>query len=156
MQRRETKEPVVRRSRLERSEKAVAMIANVFVIAGILIAVIQLCQSRQTERTQNAINTINLTRSSEFLKAFARLKTAVETQTVLDKVGLIDDLNFVMNTYDNMALLYINDVADRCVLKNAIHPSLREIVDISDAFLYPKGSRQNVDKVLELMRNEAC
>ncbi|HKO95730.1 MAG TPA: hypothetical protein VJU86_01980 [Pyrinomonadaceae bacterium] len=132
------------------------MAANVFVIAGIIVALFQFFQSKRSEKVQNAINAINQTRSDEFLKAYARLKTAYNTGQAADQVTLIDDLNYVTNTYDNTALLYINDLADRCVIRKAMFSTVQELASIYDKVSVPKEYRQNIDKFLDQMKNENC
>jgi hypothetical protein len=137
-------------------EKPLAMAANVFVIVGIVLAVVSIFMTRQSERRQTAINAINTTRSNEFLKAYARLKTVYNSHQTADSVAMIDDLNYVMNTYDNIALLYSNHLADRCLLKDSTYPAVKEILAISDELSYPKESRKNVERVAALMEREDC
>lgn len=132
------------------------MLANVFVIVGILVAVISLFMTRESEKRQNAINAINTTRSSEFLKAYARLKTVYTSHQAGDSVTMIDDLNYVMNTYDNIAMLYSNHLADRCLIKDSTYPAIKEILAISDELSYPKESRKNVERVAALVEEEDC
>jgi len=143
-------------SKLNRIEKLVSMTANAVVIAGIFVAVFQLYQVKRTEKAQNAINAINQTRSSDFLKAYANLKTAYNSKKVEDNTSLVDNLNYVMNTYDHIALLYINDLADRCLIRNATYSVIKEISPICDAMSYPMEYRKNFDRVLVLMEKEAC
>lgn len=137
-------------------EKILAMLTNVFVIVGIFFAFVQLKASQRSEKIQNAINVINQTRSSDFLKAYARVKTAAQTKQVGDQISLIDDLNYVMNTYDNAALLYLNDRADKCMIKQATFSTVQELPAISDELSYPKDYRKNVDEFLKQMNAERC
>lgn len=137
-------------------EKILAMTTNVFVIVGIFFAFIQLRASQQSERVQNAINAINQTRSSDFLKAYARVKTAAQTKRADDQINLIDDLNYVMNTYDNTALLYLKDRADKCMIKEATLSSVQELPVICDQLSYPKDYRKNLDEFLKQMNVERC
>ena len=147
---------LARRSKLGKIERLLSMTANVVVIAGIFIAVFQLYQARVSEKAQNAINAINQTRSSDFLRAYARLKTAYNSKNVGDAASLIDDLNYVMNTYDHIALLYMNNLANRCVIKNATYLAITEISPICDSMSYPKEYRKNFDKLLVLMDKDVC
>jgi len=147
---------VTKQAVLSKIEKFLAMTANVCVIIGILVAIFQFSQSKRAEKVQNAINAINQTRSDDFLKAYARLKTAYSTGQANDQVTLIDDLNYVTNTYDNTALLYINDLADRCVIKKAMFSTVQELPSICDKLSFPKEYRQNIDQFLAQMRSENC
>ncbi|HEX8129847.1 MAG TPA: hypothetical protein VF527_12155 [Pyrinomonadaceae bacterium] len=143
-------------SKIEQLEKTLAMTANTFVIVGIIVAVISLHMTSESEKRQNAITAISTTRSSDFLKAYTRLKTVHQSHETQDAVSLIDDLNFVMNTYDNIALLYSNHLADRCLIKNSTYPAIKEILSISGALSYPKESIKNLEKVSALMEKEVC
>lgn len=137
-------------------EKPLAMTENVVVIVGVLIAVISLFTARQAERRQTAINAISVTGSSEFLKAYARLKTAAASHQTADSVTMIDDLNYVMNTYDTISLLYSNNLADRCLIKNSSYPAVKEILPISVELSYPSESSKNVKRLTALMEEEDC
>jgi hypothetical protein len=146
---------------LSKIEKPISLLANLATIAGIVglfIALFQFQQSKKSEKTQNAINAISQTRSSDFLKAYARLKTAHNSNSVKaeDTASLIDDLNFVVNTYDNIALQYINNIADRCVLAIAINSGIKEILPVCDKMSYPKEYKKNIDKLLALMERDHC
>jgi hypothetical protein len=112
--------------------------------------------TKESEKRQNAINAISTTRSSEFLKAYARVKTAYNSRKTEDAASLIDDLNYVMNVYDNIALLYINNLADRCTIKNSTYPAIKEVQSIADAMSYPKEYRKNIDRTSVLMEKENC
>ena len=137
-------------------EKGLAMLTNVVVIFGIYFGFAQLRAAKQSEKIQNAINAINQTRSSDFLKAYARVKTATQTKHADDQVSLIDDLNYVMNTYDNAALLYIKDRADKCMIKEATFSSVQELPAICETLSYPEGYRANLNEFLRQMTAERC
>jgi hypothetical protein len=143
-------------SKINKIEKFLSMTANLVVIAGIFVAVVQVIQMKKTEKSQNAINAINQTRSGDFLKAYARLKTVSKTQQVENATELVDDLNYVMNVYDHIALLYINNLADKCIIKHATYSATKELSVVCDAMAYPKEYRGNFDKFLALMEVEVC
>ena len=143
-------------SKLNLLSKLLSMAANICVIVGIIIAGLSLYMTKESEKRQNAINAISTTRSSEFLKAYARVKTAYNSRKTEDAASLIDDLNYVMNVYDNIALLYINNLADRCTIKNSTYPAIKEVQSIADAMSYPKEYRKNIDRTSVLMEKENC
>jgi hypothetical protein len=143
-------------SKIDRLEKPLAMTESVFVIVGIILVFVSLYMTDKSEKRQNAINAISTTRSSDFLKAYTRLKTVYNSHETKDAAVLIDDLNFVMNTYDNIALQYTNHLADRCLIKNSTYPAIKEMLSISHALSYPKESLKNVEKVSALMEKEVC
>ncbi|GEM_PF-2386032 len=139
-------------------ERAISFLANIAVISGIIFASIQITQSNKSEKRRIAIEAVSPTRSNDFLKAYARLKTAISTDSidVEDQTSLIDDLNYVMNVYDNVAIMYISDLADRCIIKNAVYSAIREFSSIVDTLSYPKEYRKNFDTLLALMKQESC
>lgn len=140
----------------ERIAKWLSMGANVVVIVGIIFAFVQFQHVKQSEKTQNAINAISQLRSSDFLKAYTRLKTASASKQTLDSTAVIDDLNFVMNVYDNVALLYVNDLADRCVIKNGTFVAVKEVSAICDSLSYPKEYRASFDRFVAMMSADVC
>lgn len=143
-------------TRIDKISKWLSIGANAVVIIGIILAFVQFSHMKRNEKIQNAINALNQTRSSEFLKAYTRLKTAQRGRNTQDTQTLIDDLNYVMNTYDNIALLYINDLADRCVIKGGTHTATKEVSSIFEALSYPKENRNNFDRFVALMDGHPC
>jgi hypothetical protein len=137
-------------------EKRLAMAENVVVIVGVVIALITLFVNWEAERRQTAINAISAMRSSEFLKAYARLKTVSASHQTADQVTMIDDLNYVMNVYDHVSLLYSNNLANRCLIKDSSYAAVKEILAISDELSYPPESRKNVERLAALMEEEDC
>jgi len=143
---------------LHRAEKLIQVLANVSVIAGIGFALIQVTESKRSERRRVAIDAVNSTRSTEFIKAYTRIKVTYQSKKI-DKPGkpiLIDDLNYVINVYDNVAILYLYDVADRCIIKEAALPAVTELSSMLEAFSYPSEYRHNFDPFLRAMSQEDC
>lgn len=143
-------------SLVDRIAKSLSMGANAVVIAGIIVAFIQFYYAKRSEKVQNAINAVNETRSRDFLQAYTRLKTASESKKPADTTTLIDDLNYVMNTYDSIALLYINGLADRCVIRNGTYAASKEMSSISKSMSYPTEYRANFDRFVALMETNPC
>lgn len=141
---------------LSKLARYLAMAADIVVICGIFVAFLHLYLENRSEKVQNAINAIAQVRTNDFLKAYARLKTAYNLKNVELSNDLIDDLNYVMNTYDHLALLYINKLADKCVIKDATYVALKEITPMCSSMSYPKEYRKNIDKLLKLMDKEVC
>ena len=135
-----------------------AVVANVVVLAGVGFAIQQIRSSNEKESRRIAIEAVGQTRSAEFTKAFRQLKAAYETKRIdqKDKEALIDSLNHVMNVYDHVAILYISNIADRCIIKDSIYSGAKEMSTICDAMAYPADFRTNFDKLLQLMDAESC
>jgi len=138
------------------AQSVASFLANVAVLIGIGFALIQLIQSDKSEKRRLAIEAVNQTRSSEFLNAYANLKTAYRDGQVKGAPSLRNDINFVMNVYDHIALLYNNNLADRCIIKGSIHSAVKDLSPICDAMSYPKEYRTNIDILLALMDQEHC
>jgi hypothetical protein len=154
-----------RSSRLEIAKNVASIIASL----GIVIAVIGLYQadtfekrrivlSDISEKRRIAIEAVGHTRSVDFLKAYRILKVTYHAKRVDPKTkeSLIDSLNYVMNMYDSIAIIYINDLADRCIIKDNIYFSCIEVATFCDAFSYPENYRRNFDTLLALMEQEKC
>ena len=70
-----------------------------------------------------------------------------------NKVELIDDLNFVMGTYENISLLYLKRLADHSIIESSIIPQINEINEMVDFFKYPNEYRENYNKLFNLISN---
>jgi hypothetical protein len=140
-------------------ERVLSILASLATAAGIFFAIYQIRLSNTIEKRGVAVEAIRQTRSSEFIKAFRQLKTAYETRQVeeKDKDSLIDSLNHVMNVYDDIAVLYLNDIADKCIIKDSIYSSAKEMSAISAALSpSPPEKREHFNSLLRLMDQESC
>lgn len=146
-------------------EPLVTVIGGVAIILGIYFAYKQLQLSTTLEKRRTAIEAIYQVRTPEFQNALADLKLANNSRKgkiVLDD-PMIDKVNYVMNVYDHIAMLYIDDLADRCIIKESTHSSIKELSKINDVLDYPVESaesqahyRQRFVAVLDLMQKETC
>lgn len=144
---------------LEVFERLLSILASLATAAGIFFAIYQIRLSNMIEKRGLAVEAIRQTRTAEFIKAFRQLKTAYETRQVdeKDKDSLIDSLNHVMNVYDDIAVLYINDIADKCIIKDSIYSSAKEMSAISTALSpSPPEKRAHFNSLLRLMDQESC
>jgi len=142
------------------------MLASIAIIVGIIFAYIQINQANDLEKRRTAVEAIRQTRSNEFLKAYARLKKeSLKTKQIVifpNKGNYtIDDVNYVINIYDYIAILYISNIADRCLIKDAVYEAGKDSSGIFDQILidgnpYPKEYRKNLDTFLLLMEKESC
>jgi hypothetical protein len=140
-------------------ERLLSILASFATAAGIFFAFYQIRLSNTIEKRGLAVEAIRQTRTPEFIKAFRQLRTAYETRQVdeKDKDSLIDSLNHVMNVYDDIAVLYINDIADKCIIKDSIYASAREMSAISAALSpSPPEKRGHFNSLLRLMDQESC
>lgn len=124
-------------------ERMISILAKFAVIIGIIFAFFQIIQSNRIERRSIAIETVKQTRSKEFIKAYTRLKTAYKSKQIKDQYSLIDDINYIMIIYDNIANLYINNLADKCIIKKSVYFAVRDFTPILDFMEYPTEYREN-------------
>jgi hypothetical protein len=147
-----------RDSLFKKVERVTALLSSVAVVAGVFFAVYQLKQSDAAERRRAAIESGGRTRSAEFLNDYRVLKAAYLRGHISEeeKVSLADPLNYVMNVYDGVALMYINNLADRCIIKDYVYEGAKEMAEISKGLSYPDDYRKNFDLSLRLMEKEQC
>jgi hypothetical protein len=153
------------RFRLRAIERKVSILASLAIVAGVFFAISQIRLSSAIEKRRVAVEAVRQIRSAEFIKAFRRLKTVYQTRQVdeKDKDSVIDSLNHVMNVYDDIAVVYINDIADKCIIKDGVYLSAMEMSDISAALSAsppenrnPPENRKHFDLLLKLMGEESC
>ena len=137
-------------------DRVVSVLANVAVVVGIAFAFVEIRRSSQAEMRRTTIEAIGPTRSPEFLKSYARLKTAVQKQEVADNSSVVDDLNYVMNVYDNVAILVISDLVEPCIVKDAVYPALEDFRAILRGLSQPEGDRQNLDIASSMLAQHEC
>jgi hypothetical protein len=135
----------------------VDLISKLSVIIAVLFVIFQLNQNDRLERRRIAIEAVNKTRQVEFIQAYARLKTFRQTKQVEEKQTFVDDLNYVMSVFDNIAILYLNGLADPCVIKNAIEFNLDEVLMIINSLEnYPIEYRRNIDLLKKKLEKKFC
>jgi hypothetical protein len=125
-----------------------AFAADVAVIAGILFAYIQIRQSRDIERCRVAMTAIEPTRSAPFLESYHKLKALHADDSALPSTELREPLYYVLNAYDNIAILCLRGLADTELVKASTYLSMKELVPILDSMKLPSESRTNIDLLL--------
>jgi hypothetical protein len=147
-----------RDSLLKKAERVAAFLSSVAVVAGVFFAVYQLKQSDAAERRRAAIEVVGRTRSAEFLRDYRALKDVYLRGHISEeeKKSLADPMNHVMNVYDSAAVMYINNLADRCIIRDSVYGGAREMSEISDGLTYPPEYKGNFDLFLSLMEKEQC
>jgi len=116
------------------------------IIVAVILGLLQLHQSNQSEKRLIAIEAVKQTRTVEFLKALTRLREGFENKKIDDMQIFRDNLNYVMGVYDNIAILYLNDVVDKYIIKDAVGSGLNTFVLIIDSIEnFPSKFRENID-----------
>lgn len=130
---------------------------SILIIISIVIAVFQFFQSQDNNEKRIAIEAITQTRSKDFIKAYTRLKTFCDHNQVSESIEianeLIDDYNYIMSIYEQIAILYNYDIVDKCVIKQ-IYSDLKEFSDII-TFMKFKHTEQ-FDIFLNHMKHLKC
>ncbi|MCD4652516.1 hypothetical protein K8T06_01110 [bacterium] len=154
---------------LENQQSWTTTLTNVCVIVGIIFIYFQLNQSYEQSEIEIAIHVIDETRTPEFLRSVARLKTAslnAKGQSLFKKtIGqiytkgdfsrnlncMIDDVNIVLSVFINCWNLDQEGLANRNLFRRGIYPEVREFSKILDALedLIPSNiNRREFDKFL--------
>jgi hypothetical protein len=128
-------------------EKVISVFANAAVIAGIMFAFYQIIQSNNFEKRRIAIEAISPTRSNDFLISYTKLINAYREKR-LSSISLNKDLYYVMNVYDNIAILYLNGLADKSLIKENSYTAIMNLELILTAMSYPEENRSNFDRLL--------
>jgi hypothetical protein len=131
--------------------------ANVAVIGGIVFAAIQITMTQRIERRRLAIEAASPTQSKDFLDSYSKLVEAYRADhDMLGADSLRDDLLFVMNVYDGVALLYLNGLLDNDIVERRLFEGMASIVPVLDSMKWPSGSRINFDAALRRMNARAA
>jgi hypothetical protein len=142
---------------LEASQQITAILANLVVVAGtvgVVLAYRQWQDAKRAEITQAAITAMSQTRTPEFLKAYSRL-VRVQRHPA-DATPDSDDVDYVVNTYDQIALLYLNGVVDRCLVKRAIEDALQTLSPLWANRSDLKKSTVNIESMRQAMQRARC
>ncbi|MCK5056366.1 MAG: hypothetical protein KAT34_06915 [Candidatus Aminicenantes bacterium] len=124
----------------------VTLFMKLSIVVAVILGLLQLHQSNQSEKRLIAIDAVKQTRTVEFLKALTRLREGFENKKIDDMETFRDNLNYVMGVYDNIAILYLNDVVDKCIIKESVESGLNTFVLIIDSIEnFPFKYRENID-----------
>lgn len=138
-------------------ERIISTLANIAVIAGIGFATYQVLQTDQIEKQRTAVEAIREIRSPAFLKSYARLKTAYINDDLDKSVEMVDDINYLMSVYDNIASLCANNLADKCIIKDSIFPSIRDLLKILKSISFcPKEDKNRFEAFVTSLARKDC
>lgn len=138
-------------NQFEKIEKIISIIANIAIISGIIFALVQVVQSSRFEKRRIAIESLAILRSNGFLESYDNLLGS-DPNIILFNSSLREDLNYVINVYDNIAILYLNGLADKNLIKRTIYPAIKQVVSILDSISYPKENRLNIDLLISELK----
>jgi len=133
----------------------VQMLANVAIVLGIVFAIAQLLQTRHIESIRLAVDATSPAGTREFLASYGKLVDAYhEDRDMLNTDSLRDDVSFVLTVYDNIAILYLHNLADRNIVEARVHDGMSQLIPILDAKKWPIEARSNLDAALTLMATQ--
>lgn len=145
--------------------KIVSFLANVAVVGGIYFAYTQINLSVTMEKQRIAIDAVSRARSPEFLKAYRQLKSVCERMppraTEQEKLALADPFNYVVSVYGQTERIYINNIADRCIIRDGVLSGVKEVTDkicgqcLTTTTCTPEYQTRLREFVI-LMENEPC
>jgi len=129
--------------------QVVSTMANLCVIAGIVFAYVQIRQARDSERCRVAMSAIEPTRSTQFLDHFRSLQRAYQEDPDLsNQPDIRESFFYVLNVYDNIAILCLRDLADEELVEASVHRAMRQFEPIVMAMKLSPQSQTNVDAML--------
>lgn len=133
-----------------RVSQAVSFGANLAVMAGILFAFAQIRQANRIQRCQVAMTAIEPTRSTLFLQAWRNLRQAYAIDPTMSSAEqFLDDMHYVLNTYDNISILCLRGMADEDLVRASTHVALKDLLPIMNAMKLSQQSRTNLDRLVE-------
>jgi hypothetical protein len=141
---------------LKISSGLIQALANLAVVFGIYFAYHQITQSNESDKKRTAIEAVSQVRSSDFLKAFARLKTNSYDSTPEGQHLKTDDINYVTNMYDHIARLYTSDLAEKCIVKDSTYYAIKDLSVICDKAECPPKNQENIVALLYILEREPC
>lgn len=122
---------------LELLVKITLIMANIAIVAGIIIALLQYNEATKFnesqiksaelfEKRKNGIEAVNKVYNNEFISSLAKLKGNKN----LKNNEMINAWNLVFNTYFSIATVYNNNIADKEIIKRSIKQEIIEFVDL--------------------------
>ena len=139
-----------------RAERVFSLLANIAVVVGLILVVYQINLANRSERKRLTVDSINETREKEFLESFKKRKGAQLSGSNSNRAALNDDLNYVANTYDRIALLYLAGLLDKCLVKRSIADALNELDPILVFMDYPDEYREQISFMFEQLKQLRC
>lgn len=135
--------------------KRTSVVANLAIVAGIIIGICQYREFKNNnkeqfnsadrfEKRKNAIEAINKIYNSEFINSLAMLKGNPD----LRNNDMTRALNLVFNTYSVIAIVYNNNIADNKIIKESIEQEVGTFVGLN---FYKESFTEEEKRALEKM-----
>lgn len=131
---------------IQSAEKLISILANLFVIFGVLFAIYQFWEIRDFEMKSNSMNLIQKTREPEFTRAFQFVSQEMRNGN-RDRDQVIESLNYLANTYDYISVLYFSGNIDKEIVKQSTYQAIDVLSDIFTFYKYPENRLVNFYKL---------
>jgi hypothetical protein len=146
---------------LELIEKFSVILGTFAVIGALIIAKSEFDLSKKTELKSTAIEALKEVRNIDFINSSIRLKKFIIEKKIIDSNSIDifnNDLNRVLNVYDNIAILYNNNLADKCIIKSNIYDAVSEILNLIDSIGSEKINKKmiNIKILVSNLQNQQC
>lgn len=102
------------------------VLANIAVVLGLAFAAGQIIQYRAQERVRIAVAATDVISSPQFLSAYANVTESQAHGAEMPQ----NDLLFVANVYDGIAILYLRGVADGAIIRSRLGSSIPRLLAI--------------------------
>lgn len=132
-----------RRHKIESLQSITSVFANVAVVLGLAFAAVQIVQFRAHERVRIAVDATDVVYSAQFLSAYTNVIECNRRGAEVPR----EDLVFVTNAYDSIAILYLRGVADGAIIHSRIGPNVPGLLRILGQEKWPEASTQNLQRM---------
>jgi hypothetical protein len=136
------------------------------LIITVIVGLSQYFQTINLEKKRVAIEVVYKNQEPEFLRSFARLETiskninASDVKFILKKIYkirdddnfnlMVDDINYILNTYEYISMLYYNNLVDRETIKQGIYPRINIFLDIFNRLKKYLPDKLNIENIQRL------
>jgi hypothetical protein len=134
-----------------------AMVANLAIIIGIIVAIVQYLKAVEIDRRQTSIAILKPTREVPVIQSLRRLIVALHEHSQSELTPkLIEDADLVLNVYDSVAIYYFFGAVNKCLVKEHVHAILPDVVEVIRARGYPDSSLRRVSALKADLDKLSC
>lgn len=129
----------------------IAILAGIAEISGYSVASLiessQMARQTNEEYKEKSIAVSKLTTTVEFIQSYSRLKNCYTHRRIENREQFVDDLNFVMGKFDEIALHIHSKQIDGCIIKTGVYATILDFMPILDFCSYPSANREKFDQL---------
>ena len=141
---------------IKRTNIILSILASIAMIIGIFYAVLEYHHKKTNDKLLFTIEAINQTKTDKFINSYKRLKISYHSQKIDDINQYTDDLNYVLNIYDNIAILCIHDLTENCMVKEAVYADLEFFIEIMKSCKVPPDTQKSIIQLYALLTKQTC